>query len=59
MAESPNERFERLAEAFYSETGKMAPGKDQPAAMGGGDYDERVAAWKEWLRRTAEEVSHG
>jgi len=36
MAESPNERFERLAEAFYSETGKMAPGKDQPAGRVGG-----------------------
>ena len=44
-----NERFEYMAELFYKQTGYMAPGKDCPAAFGGGDYDKRIEMWKEWV----------
>lgn len=42
-------RYERLAEAFYNATGKMAPGKDVSAEMGGDDLDERVAMWRVFI----------
>lgn len=49
------ERFERDAAAFHRETGMLAPGKDQPAAMNGSPSDaERMDAWAEWLRKRAE-----
>jgi hypothetical protein len=48
------ERFERDAAAFHRDTGLLAPGKDQPAAMGGHPTDEeRMAAWTAWLRNRA------
>jgi hypothetical protein len=48
------ERFERDAEAFHRETGMLAPGKDQPAAMNGSPTDEeRMDAWTAWLRERA------
>lgn len=44
-----NDDFDRLAERFRLDTGFMAPGKDQPAAMGGDDNRaERRAAWNIW-----------
>ena len=47
--EGPFERFERLAAEFYRDTGIMAPGKDQPAGMGGSpSLEERCAAWDKW-----------
>lgn len=46
--ESANDRYERLAEMFCTQTGMMAPGKDVPAAMGRDDYELRAAAWKVW-----------
>ena len=49
MTESASECFERMAEAFRNATGMMAPGKDQPAEMGGPDYETRVKAWRDWL----------
>jgi hypothetical protein len=46
------ERFEQDAAAFHRETGMLAPGKDQPAAMGGAPSDEeRQEAWVAWLRK--------
>ena len=46
------ERFERIAAEFYRDTGYLAPGKDQPAAMcGTPTLEERTAAFKAWLRR--------
>lgn len=44
-----NQRFEKLAADFRRDTGMMAPGKDQPAAMGGPSIEEREAAWRAWL----------
>ena len=49
--ETPNDRFERLAAEFYEDTGKMAPGKDVPAAFGVDDYDLRSRLWNAWLAR--------
>jgi hypothetical protein len=49
MSETNTERYERLAEAFYNATGKMAPGKDVSAEMGGDDLDERVALWRVFI----------
>lgn len=51
MSETANERYERLTEEFYRETGMMAPGKDVPAAMGSSDDRTRFNAWYEWLSR--------
>lgn len=48
--ETPNERYERLAEEFYAETGKMAPGKDVPAEYASDDYEERGRLWLTFLR---------
>jgi hypothetical protein len=51
-----NDEFEELAEQFYNETGYLAPGKDWPAMLCGdprGDYDVRLAKWKEWNQRRA------
>jgi hypothetical protein len=45
-----NDEYEKLADQFYRETGMMAPGKDQPAAMGGPDYEKRWNAWKNWIQ---------
>ena len=46
-----NDEYERLADEFYRDTGMMAPGKDQPAALGGEPYGVRVEAWQQWLKR--------
>lgn len=49
------ERFERIAAEFYRDTGYLAPGKDQPAAMCGiPTLEQRQAAFKAWLRRRNE-----
>lgn len=59
MAESGYDRFERLAEAFYRETGLIAPGKDVAAAYGmaDDDYDRRCSAWARWLDSRATEIA--
>jgi len=41
-------RYERHAEAFYRETGLMAPGKSVPAEMGWQDEERRHREWKLW-----------
>lgn len=50
--ESAYDRFERLAEEFYGETGIMAPGKDEamrnPATL---SPRERMSAWRAWLSK--------
>lgn len=44
-------RFEQDAEAFYCETGLMAPGKDVPLEMAAGHDDARRRdAWEAWTR---------
>ena len=46
-----NEWFEEVAEEFYRKTGMMAPGKDQPAAMGGHPtLEERQEAFMEFCK---------
>lgn len=47
--ETPNERFERLAEEFHRETGVLAPGKDDAAPSM--DYEDRLDLWRRWLGR--------
>ena len=42
-------RYELLAEAFYQETGMMAPGKDCAAAASSYSMDERWNAWERWM----------
>lgn len=47
-------RYEKLAEAFYRDTGYMAPGKDVPAAMGNSptaNLGLRQKKWTEWLQK--------
>ena len=48
------EAFEVQAAEFYYDTGMMAPGKDQPAAMGGPEIEVRQAAWRVWCTLRAE-----
>jgi hypothetical protein len=47
---SVNEKFERDAAQFFAETGKMAPGKDVPAALGNTSgikaSDEEFSEWR-------------
>lgn len=46
------EEYEERAERFHKETGMLAPGKDQPAAMGGyPTLEEREAAWRAWIEK--------
>lgn len=47
--ESSVDRFERLAEAFYRDTGLLAPGKDAPAAGGQPDDDVRRERYDAWI----------
>lgn len=47
--ESANDRFERLADEFYADTGLVAPGKDDaPECALSTTYEERVKVWKAW-----------
>lgn len=48
--ETEDDWFERNAERFERETGMLAPGKDQAAALcGTPSHEEREAAYQEWL----------
>jgi len=49
--ETGNERFERVAEAFYKDTGSMAPGKDVPLAMASSPPSDagRMAVFDKWV----------
>lgn len=47
--EGSTARFDRLADAFYRDTGMMAPGKDAPMGMGGCSTEERSAAYDAWI----------
>lgn len=50
MGEGGNERFERVADAFYRERGMLAPGKSEPAETAtSGSYDIRVAEYENWI----------
>ena len=49
-----NERFEKLADEFYNETGYMAPGKDVPANDWQVDPSESQAVWNVWTKQHAE-----
>jgi hypothetical protein len=54
VSETAVGRYERLAAAFYRDTGMMAPGKDD--ALGTHTHAERRAAFDAWLAaRPAEE----
>lgn len=46
-----NISFEIRARAFYRMTGKLAPGKDEPAAVNWEDRGERLAVWAAWIRQ--------
>jgi len=46
--EGANERFERLGDAFYKDTGHLRPGKDASMDCGISE-EERVAIWQKWL----------
>lgn len=48
--ESSYDRYERLAEEFWRDTHMMAPGKDVSPQMGGPSFEERAAAWREWIK---------
>lgn len=43
-----SKRFDIMAEAFYLETGVVAPGKDDAL---GQNREFRDQQWKEWLRK--------
>jgi hypothetical protein len=57
MSETTTERYDRLAEEFYRETGMMAPGKDVAAAMAEDNNRERFTAWIAWLKAHARRPS--
>lgn len=46
-----NLAFEIRARAFQLMTGKLAPGKDEPAAVNWEDRGDRLAAWMTWLEK--------
>ncbi len=51
LNDDANERYEKLAAEFYKKHGVMAPGKDEPAAMGQTISDEeRMNLWREFLK---------
>ena len=52
---NPSEAYDAKAEAFYRETGLLAPGKDAPPGFGG-SREERQEAWLRWLGKLAEEA---
>ncbi len=56
--EGSNDRFERVAEIFYRETGYLRPGKDCRVEP----MEVRQQAWEEWLRagneRARAAISH-
>ena len=43
-----NERYEKLASLFFSETGIIAPGKDAGAMGNHNTREERKLAWECW-----------
>lgn len=47
MIIDPNTRFEAMADAFYRETGQLAPGKDSPAFSE--SFEQRQQVYKKWL----------
>jgi len=46
-----NTKFEIMAGAFLIMTGRMAPGKDSPTAMGTENRGELQLMWEEWHRK--------
>lgn len=49
LANTASQRYEEKAEAFYRETGMMAPGKD--SRDGAFSYEEREEAWREFVTK--------
>lgn len=49
-SEVSTESLDRLASAFHNDTGYMAPGKDEAAAVNSSHtHEERRAAWDAWV----------
>lgn len=46
--------YEIKAEAFRIMTGHMAPGKDAASASYPAPFEERQAAWDEWLKENSD-----
>jgi len=44
------EEVEEMCRRFRKDTGLTCPGKDVAAAAYSCSYEERFAAWKEWLK---------
>lgn len=42
--------YDYLADQFERATGKLAPGKDVPAAMGGGDWQATMEEFHQWRK---------
>lgn len=47
--ENAADRFERVADEFYRETGVMRPGKSYPDAMPAPSDEERTRVYEEWV----------
>lgn len=54
--DEPVETFERIAEAFYRDTGFMRPGKDSPAAAFGPSHEVRAAEFETWCAKRSRAV---
>ena len=54
--ETHNERFERTAARFRTETGLVAPGKDIPSAAGTTEETEPLYRMEAWTRCHADRV---
>lgn len=52
----PSAWYDREAEAFYRESGLMAPGKSRPMAMGGQDEEQAERLWRAFRERRNGEV---
>lgn len=51
-SDGSTEKYDRMADQFYRETGMMAPGKDVPAGLSGKyDFETRSAKWDEWIQK--------
>ncbi len=48
--ESATDRYERVAERFYFETGFMRPGKSQPLEFQATD-EQRATAYEKWIEK--------
>lgn len=51
-SESSLQHFERVADWYYSETGRLRPGKDEPLAASSGDPRKRDEDYAAWIKAT-------